>query len=100
MSLVRAPKLGHFATSLCEKTHTTTSTDKMNTSLFLLTEVYARIEPPPILMIKKKVEIKDKISSRLSSGTIPEAHHPRHITLKWGTLSQDPQNNRTYPNKL
>ena len=41
-------------------TKTTISTAKINTSLFLSTNVYAINEPSSILMIKKEVEIKDK----------------------------------------
>ena len=58
----------------------------MNTSLFLSTNVYTSIEPPPISIIKKEVDIKDKHLIKIKIQCSPNRKTYETHELKMGNF--------------
>ena len=58
----------------------------MKNYLFLSTKVYARIDPPPITMIKKEVDIKDKNTIKIKIQRSPNITNSKTYEFKIGTF--------------
>ena len=63
----------------------------MRTYLFPSTQVYAIIEPPPILTIKKEVEIKNKNIIKIKLRLNPNSSTSEKYEFKVGTFNSSPQ---------
>ena len=63
----------------------------MRTSLFPSNQVYAIIEPPPISMIKKDVDIKDENIIKIKLRRNPSSTTSEKYEFKVGTFNSSPQ---------